>query len=317
MERKIQYGTGVIPVPALATERIPPDLIYDRVLLLLCADPSISERSLSERLDLPIERVREAVSYWIGEGILISEQTEEIRKEETKHLLMQPIPPGLPDYTPEQIADIIRCDDTLAGLLDLCQKEIGKTFTEHETAQILALYNSYGLDAEYLLLLFALCKKREKRSVGYAVRTAVGLYEDGIRTAPELTEKIKQMDRLSDATAQIRKMFGIGDRALTAKERNYIEDWTENWRLQMEVIQSAFEITVDTIGKPKFPYVNKILSEWHRRGIRTVEEAKRTQQDSGNAGPQGNSAREKKTGSFETEEFMNAALSRSFPDQKE
>ena len=316
MKRTIQYGTGVLSVPARALERIPPDRSYDRVLLLLCADRTLSEEELSERLGIPLQLVRDAVSYWAGEGLLTLEGSAEPLREAIKTSGTLPDTSRLPEYTPEQVAEIIRCDESLPNLLELCQKEFGKTFTEHETAQILALYNSYGMDAEYLLLLLALCKKRGKRSVGYAVRTAVGLYEEGVHTAPELTEKIKALDRLSDATARIRTMFGIGERALTAMERGYITDWTENWKMPMDVIQSAYEITVNTIGKPKFPYVNKILSEWHRRGIRTAEEAKKTQDSGKTAGRNESGGEKKKSGSFETEEFMNAALSRSFPDQK-
>ncbi|MBQ4290126.1 MAG: DnaD domain protein [Clostridia bacterium] len=313
MKQIIQFGTEAFSVPGRATERIPPCAAYDRVLLLLCSDRSLSEEVIAERAGVSTDLVRSAISYWADQGILTVSETAEPGKESSRTSSPLPGTHGLPEYTAEQVSEMIRTDDTLQNLLVLCQEELGKTFTEHETAQILALNNSYGMDAEYLLLLFALCKKRGKRSVGYAVRTAIGLYEEGVHTASELTEKIRMLDRLSDATSQIRVMFGIGERALTAKESGYITDWTENWHMPMDVIRIAFEITVDSIGKPKFPYVNKILSEWHRRGIRTAEEAGKTKEN-GKPADRSETGREKeKAGSFETEEFMSAALSRSFP----
>ncbi|MEG2074777.1 MAG: DnaD domain protein, partial [Angelakisella sp.] len=73
----------------------------------------------------------------------------------------------------------------------------------------------------------------------------------------------------------IRSLFGINDRELSAKEKNYIATWFGDYGFDTDLIKLAYEKTVDNTGKVAFPYIHKILSQWHTNGIRTVEGAER------------------------------------------
>ncbi|MEE1491695.1 MAG: DnaD domain protein, partial [Massilioclostridium sp.] len=41
----------------------------------------------------------------------------------------------------------------------------------------------------------------------------------------------------------------------------------------INMIRLAYERTIDSIGELSFPYINKILSEWHKHSIATPEQA--------------------------------------------
>lgn len=234
----------------------------------------------------------------------------------------------LPVYTQAQTAELISSDPGLRSTLDACQQAVGKIFTERESEQIAALYDSYGLDGEYLLMLFALCKKRGKTSVSYAVRTALGMYDDGVRTAAELNAKIAQLDRLSESSYQIRTMFGIGERALSPDEMKYIETWTETWKMPMDVIRCAYDICIRYKDKPVKSYIDKILSRWNELGIRTVDAvreaeeqfaASRAQTEEQNAPSSPKPAKKKADdtafSTFDTDEFLELAMKRTFGGQ--
>ena len=388
MKLNLSYGTGVLVLPASVLSHLPPDSAYLHVLLILAAVPALRDNAedavnaVAGTAGLPADTVRNALSYWGAQGILVPaeeetaelpprirpvseerrqaealrqtaesvRQTEEsVKQAETAvkqaETAVKPAEEAsasaaapsaepvkrqsqLPVYTQAQTAELISSDPGLRSTLDACQQAVGKIFTERESEQIAALYDSYGLDGEYLLMLFALCKKRGKTSVSYAVRTALGMYDDGVRTAAELNAKIAQLDRLSDASYQIRNMFGIGERAFTAAESAFIETWTETWKMPMDVIRCAYEITIKNIEKPRMSYVNKVLSRWNELGIRTVEAvreaeaqyaASRAQAEEQNAPSSPKPAKKKADdtafSTFDTDEFLELAMKRTFGGQ--
>ena len=254
----------------------------------------------------------------------ISGEDETVSGEDTRSLPPAKRQSALPAYTQAQTAELIESDPGLRGALDACQQAVGKLFTERESEQIAALYDAYGMDGEYLLTLFALCRKRGKTSVSYAVRTALGMYDDGIRTAAELNAKVEYLDRLSEQSYQIRNMLGIGDRAFTSAEKECIETWTMTWKFPQDVIRAAYEITVNRIGKPRISYIHKILSGWNEAGIRTTEDVRAAEERwnaSAHAEQNGRSAPKKAAddtaqSTFDVDEFLELAMKRTFSEHK-
>ena len=234
----------------------------------------------------------------------------------------------LPEYTPAQVADAADRNPDLRRMLDLCEQTVGKLFSEHESAQITALYDCYGLDPEFLVDVFAYCRDKGHPNVAYVVRTALGMYDEGLRTPEALDARIKKEQQLKDGTNQIRRIFGMGERTLTAKEKQFIDCWISDWHMPADVIRCAYEATVDQIEHPSMSYINKILTRWNDEGIRSVEavraseEAHRKQlaekqaQDPkasrGQASAQAPSGGEH---SFNAEEFLDLAMKRSFKDE--
>ena len=254
----------------------------------------------------------------------VEETAEAASGEDTKSTPPAKRQSALPAYTQAQTAELIETDPGLRGALDACQQAVGKLFTERESEQITALYDAYGMDGEYLLTLFALCRKRGKTSVSYAVRTALGMYDDGIRTAAELNAKVEYLDRLSEQSYQIRNMLGIGDRAFTSAEKECIETWTMTWKFPQDVIRAAYEITVNRIGKPRISYIHKILSGWNEAGIRTTEDVRAAEERwnaSAHAEQNGRSAPKKAAddtaqSTFDVDEFLELAMKRTFSEHK-
>ena len=84
----------------------------------------------------------------------------------------------------------------------------------------------------------------------------------------------------------------------------------------VDIIRRAYELTIDTAKEPSMPYANAILERWNSEGLRTPEQI-----DAAIA-----EAKDKKNGigkpkkdwlptlgnSFDTDDFFNAALERSF-----
>ncbi len=303
MKLSMQYGNGVIALPrAVLTDYMPPDASYLYVLLAICAEPArLCETELlipavARETRLPERIVRNAIAFWVETGILVKETDGDADAAQTPAAASDPqqtptaqgtqvqVPPtaaaqtdapprpALPDYPQEEVARIIAETNGLRATLDECQRIAGKLFSEHETAKLTALYDTFGLDGTYLMTVFMYCKTHyDKTAVSYVVRVVLELYDEGIRTTEALEAYVAQRDRTKTMEYKVRALFGIGDRALTKNEKEYLENWTNKWDMPFEVISRAYEITIRNIDKPRMSYVNKILSGWYENGIRTTE----------------------------------------------
>ena len=146
----------------------------------------------------------------------------------------------------------------------------------------------------------------------YAEKMAISLYDEGITTLPALQECLKQKEQMEEVEGKIRTLFGMSSRALTTKERKQINTWLFTHHYGMDVITKAYEIAVDAIGKSSIPYTNSILERWAVAGLRTLEEIQKAEE--ARTAPKTPAS---PGNSFDTDDFFDAALKRSFGDDYE
>ena len=60
--------------------------------------------------------------------------------------------------------------------------------------------------------------------------------------------------------------------ALSKKEKEYIENWTQTLCMPVEMIKEAYERCIDVKGKLSFAYINGILNDWFKKGWKKVSD---------------------------------------------
>ena len=90
------------------------------------------------------------------------------------------------------------------------------------------------------------------------------------------TESINQyIDSLAKTDKEIKKLLiklGL-DRKVNSIDRKNYKTWVVDWKMNSELINYAVDLS---IGKANpFPYMNKILANWHQNNISTITEAKK------------------------------------------
>ena len=119
------------------------------------------------------------------------------------------------------------------------------------------------------------------------------------------------MSAARSVRGKVEAMFGMTGRALTAREKKFLTAWTETMGFDADVIRLAYEITVDNTGEPALPYANTILESWHKLGLKTADEVS-AEIEKGRAAKKNAKAANAK--SFDTDEFFEAALKRTFEE---
>ena len=79
----------------------------------------------------------------------------------------------------------------------------------------------------------------------------------------------------------------------------------------MEIIEKAYETTINNIGKASVDYCNGILCRWFDAGYRTLEEVEAASEQYRHD----KTGVTDKAGSFETDDFFEAALRRSYGNE--
>ncbi len=311
---KIEYGDSVFALPrGVAGKALSSANEFNlKVLLLAAADDTLrcdyeaACAELCKQLDCTKSALTKALNFWHEAGVMsITDAAGEPAAEKPQKKQLQS--ESLPDYTESEAADIIEKNAELSGIIDMCQQIVEKMFTPAEAQIVVGLYDHLGFDSEYIAMLFAYCKDSGKRSLRYIEKTALGLFDEGIDTAAALAEHIKRRDMLDSNISKIRTLIGAGARQLTPREKKAFEAWLDEWKLDTDVITRAYEVTVDRIGEYKLAYMNRVLENWHKEGLTTIEAI----DASFEAYKKGKAEAEKNKSGFETDEYFEAALARS------
>lgn len=284
------------------------DSIKFKVLLTVASDPDYNEDALCEVFDITKKRLHMVLSFWEKAGVLQSEGKPAREPAKKAHCQRAT---EMPRYTNEEIARFVETHEGFNDLLVSCQNEMGKFFTMGETEILIGMMEYLNLDAAYIVLLFGYCVGKGKGSLRYIEKTAIELVDRGILTYDELEEYIRRTENTEKLEYKLREMFGIGSRALIKREKEAFMRWCGEWNFSLEVIEKAFEVTIENTKTASVPYCNSVLDRWHASGYTTVSQVEEAlikyKHDK-------NDAREQK-GSFELDEFFEAALNRSFGNE--
>ncbi len=226
----------------------------------------------------------------------------------------------LPSYTTDQINAILESQPDMADFIGEAENVWGKMFNTHEINILLGLVDYLGLEWEYVLILLAYCRRLSERrgsskSLHYVETVAFGFYDEGVCDPVALSERIRKMEMMAETEGQLRTMFGMGTRALTASEKRCFSTWLYDYGYGIDIIRRAFDITVDAIGEPKPKYMNTILSAWHTENLTTLEAI--DDYEANKPRPKGKGkpdTAQKTASSFETDDFFTAAVKRSMGD---
>ena len=349
-EYKRKKGVSLPSLPAFA-EAQAEEL---RVLCLLSeSDAPLSAEELASLLSLDIGEVKDALSFWRGGGAITATQRKETKeiKEAKEEKATDTAPRSetlkaavsaaadrpvrrsdtLPDYSAAEAAAIVEKED-LSSFLTECQSVFGKEFSPRDTGVVLGLCKELSLPTDYILLLIAYCQGldeggRAAKPMRYVEKVAFSLFDRGIRTTEALTAYIDERTRFRAEERELRRLLGLGERALTAKEETFFTRWFAEYGFSMAVIKRAYDLCADRTGKYSAPYMEKILSDWNKAGCKTVadvdrqiaseHEKKPAPAKNGKKGLSAAAIKEKdEMRTLDVEDFFSKALTRSYTEQK-
>lgn len=281
-------------------------------------------------------RLASAIALWSEEGVIAERDASDesaarspygnsVTEEFEEHVFGG----ELYEETAKETANTIR-RKKLSSLFDECARLMGKhMLSPLENKRIAALCSQYGFDDEYVAILASHLADKGTLTVNRLVNKAIKLSEKDINTAGELEKYLADKERETSDMIELKRLFGIYDRSLAPRETEYFKKWLYEYGYGTPVIAEAYDRAVSNTSGRRYSYMNKLLTDWHTAGCKTVEDC-RERYDQVRA-EQNRAASEKKSGAaktetkterikpaynFDPEEAFRLALARSFPEEK-
>ena len=166
-----------------------------------------------------------------------------------------------------------------ASLTSAGEGKLGKKLTTPDLATLLGLYDQVGLPADVIFLLVSFCAERTAQQYGPGRRPTLRQIERegyawarlGLMTQESAAAYIKDYQHRREALPELMQLLRLGDRQPGPSEERYLLSWA-GMGFDRSVIELAYDKTLLKCKELKWPYMNKILTSWHQKGLHTLAE---------------------------------------------
>ncbi|MCM1508403.1 MAG: DnaD domain protein [Ruminococcus flavefaciens] len=301
--------SGVFPLPnILVDENIKlASTIQLRVILYFYRHTAMGEnvscKQIAEAIGKDREDVEDAMLFWLerdlvaksGEAISFTAPSANVdkppkveppisdtpaKKAETKKQVAE-----LPIMRPSLEQITIRCQEC-ADFRDLfaeAQQKLGKTIGYEGQSILIMLHDSYGLPIEVILMLLEYAVSKGKSDYRYIANLGKKWSENDIDTYEAAEQYIEQQSGTDALWSEFRALTGVKSANPTTKQRRFFNVWRTEYEFDAQMIYLAYEISVDNTEKMSLEYMDKVLKNWHEKGIKTPVDVGKEQKEWANS----------------------------------
>ena len=272
---KIAAETVAVPAEFIENHMVRANGSYVKVylyaLMLAARRERMEQADIAQSLNLLESDVKNAFDYWKNENLLSFNGDAIIIGREINHS-----DSGVKSRVgAAEAARIMNEDAALKEMVALSQDMLGKPISSRDIETLYWMYDELGLAPDAILMVLEYCVSKDKRSIAYAEKVAVTWCERGINTIEAMEAYTREENERANYFYSLRKLFGISDRPLSKKEEEYLRKWNDEFGMDEDMVALSYEFCVIQTNKLSFPYMDTILSNWHAKGIKTVEDAEK------------------------------------------
>lgn len=278
---------NIFPVPAGVVDdniRLASALQLKVLLYMLRhGDKAVSSEDIAAALSQEKPEVEDAMIFWKERGLLIPRDSEAmpvIHLQQTTEVTVEkkPQPPAekkrvaeIPLSRPshEQIAQRLQECKEFSQLFMEAQAALGKTIGYDGQSVLIMMHDSYGLPFEVILMAVEYAVTQKKTGFSSIAKIGREWSEKGIDTLEGAMEYIEEHNIINETWNTLRSLTDISNRTPTQKQRGYLIAWVKEYGYSAEMLYHAYEESVDRTGKMSLPYMDKIIRNWHEKGVRT------------------------------------------------
>ncbi len=205
--------------------------------------------------------------------------------------------------------------------------DIAKTFFQGLMApawyyEVDSWFDRYRFEPEVIYALFRYCADRGKLDgKGYIAAVAQSWSTNGIVTFQDLSAYFAEREKLADLSRKVGRRLR---KAMTQYDEELVANWANGLGYGFDVVDLALRRTVK-LRNPNLAFVDGILKEWSRNGVKTPEDVeryegermrriaaeRRAEQAAGTTsapGPDGGRGRARNAGNFVQREYSDEYL---------
>ncbi len=242
-------------------------------VLLWClknADKQYDIAAACNGLKLDEYTVRDALDHWCERGVLCSTvevQTSAEPEKKKKAVRSAAVKPSRDEVARRGLEDA-----EIAFILHETEQKLGHILSQSEASTLVWLHDDMGLSGSLILMIVGFAVTEGRPNIGFIERTAVEWANDGVSDIETAEQRLVEMRRKKSAWNLVENAFGIEHRMPTKAELEMADTWVNEWGYGHDIIREAYEVCINTTSKFSIPYIKKVISEWHKAGVKTVED---------------------------------------------
>ena len=227
----------------------------------------INDLSKSLALDFPV--IQDAINFWEEKGLLVKNPNgyslANIQEIELSKLYSPKV-----SLSPEEAIKNNENQYRAKAIENINKQFFQGVMSPSWYNDISLWFSKYNFDEQVMLALFNYCYDNRALHRNYIQTVAEAWAANNIRTFNELDMYFEKQEKRSIIKKQITKKLNLF-RNLTAYDEEYIIKWTENYNFPMEIIDIALK-KGSSQNNIRFEYIDKILTDWHDKDLRTPEQ---------------------------------------------
>ena len=247
-----KYNNAVLPSP-LAERYAAADGPSLRVALFLIINGPSEKETISQKLNIPVSLVDEALRFWEACGLTVEAED------------------------PVKSSALTRTfrDEDIAVMLQEAQLFLGRPIDVKESRRLTDTVTENSISPDVMLLVLSYCVSNlpsNTNLINYACRTAIEWSGNGVYDIGSAEQYVRDLEKLDVFSAKICDVLDIPKEKLTKKNKENIRLWMNVYGYDELFVKEAFI----RHGKNSINYINSILTTWYKSGYKSIKDTRKS-----------------------------------------
>jgi DnaD/phage-associated family protein len=166
-------------------------------------------------------------------------------------------------------------NNQIKEMLGDLERLVGRPLSSKEVSVYMGTIEDFGFTPELVSLLVEYCSSKNKTDIRYIEKVALGWYDAGVRTYEDAQNHITKHEDKWIKYRAILNFLGIKDSEVSKPQEEIMEKWLNKYKFPIDVIFEAARICILRINEANFSYIDAILGDWYKNGIKSLEDVKK------------------------------------------
>ena len=232
-------------------------------------------RDLADYFDIEEEKVREALDFWEKADILPKNRSVKVRLGGGNIARKRPEMPAQKQesgrgYDVNEYREVSMASDRIKNVIRTIEMMQKRQLYKNEMEKIRTVCMKTALEATTIVTLVSYCMEKGSSDIDTICEKMIVWDSKGIRTLEQAEQLIRTEEQNEGFYREVSALLEV-PYPLEDEQRAYADLWKEN-AYDIQTIKRAYEIMISKINRVNFKYMNTIMENWRKNGVKKPPE---------------------------------------------
>jgi DnaD/phage-associated family protein len=243
--------------------------IYLYMMFLAKYGKDIKVNDLAKKLQLPLKTIQDGIKFWEEQKIITKKNTGYVLNNLQEIELHKLYNPKITS-SPEELEKSAKNQYRSKAIENINNEFFQGIMSPSWYSDIDLWFKKYNFDEEVMIALFRVCFNHSALHRNYIQTVAENWSQHNVKTFNDLEVYMDKQEKLKTIGHTISKKLNL-NRQLSQYEEGYVSRWNVDYGYNFDIIELALKKTTSK-SNISFDYLDKILTDWHDRNLKTPAE---------------------------------------------